>query len=508
MTKKDRSRIVRPSSRAIDAVTRRRALKGLGAAAGTAAFGSGCEEESTINAEYDLFGFGKGCKAVNGLEAFRKVDTFVVLMMENRSFDHMFGSLKAVEGREDVNGLTGDESNPDPRGGNVRVFHQTDLALGDIDHEWSACHAQHNGGANDGFVRAHVEDLMKAEKLCDDPVNPLGDGYCAGERDPMAYYTRAELPTSYQLADAYTLCDRWFCSVMGPTWPNRFYLHAATAEGRMANKRIWSLDTIWKALDEKCLSGVNFYADLPWATGAFVKLKGLARVFDKQIGIKDTFEQRAREGRLPTLSVIDPGFFIGNDDHPPADVGMGQAFINTIYKILAASPQWERMCFIVTYDEHGSFYDHVAPPKVEDEHPEFQQLGFRVPSLVIGPYVKQGYVDSTQYDHVSVISTLTARFGLRVLNDRVLATNDLSDVMDPELVDDPQPGAEIAAVTVSEARARESMERVQHHGDRELARLADRGDIPPELDHRHRNRETLDDLLELGERYGAIRVVP
>jgi phospholipase C len=191
----------------------------------------------------------------------------------------------------------------------------------------------------------------------------------------------------------------------------------------------------------------------------------------------------------------------------PADVRLGQAFISYVYRILASNPEvWAKTLFIITYDEHGSFYDHVPPPTVGDDDPNFRQLGFRVPTLVIGPTVRQGHIESTQYDHVSVISTLTRRFGLRALNQRVIDTNDLSDLIDPELIDDPQPAADTQAVEISESQAIESFERVQFHGDKELARLADKGDIPRELDHRKEGRQQLDWLLELGEQYGAIKI--
>src|SRR5690606_14400941 len=124
----------------------------------------------------------------------------------------------------------------------------------------------------------------------------------------------------------------------------------------------------------------------------------------------DTFEKDCREGTLPTVSYIDPGFIaVPNDDHPPRDVQAGQTLVAAIYKMLTMNEeQWKKTLFLITYDEHGSFYDHVAPPKVrQDAYEDFQQLGFRVPMIVVGPYVKKNYVSHAQYDHTSVISTLT-----------------------------------------------------------------------------------------------------
>jgi phospholipase C len=415
-------------------------------------------------------------------ELLRKYDKFVVLMMENRSFDHYFGHLslpKALggEGRADVDGFKNlDHANPDLNGNPIKIWTPDDMALGDIDHEWQACHDQFNGGKMDGFIRPHQRDLErlndnneKTKANCWGTKTDLHGGQekCGGLKDPMAFYTRKHTPIFHALLDNYTLCDRYFCSVMGPTWPNRFFLHAATAGGRKENKplSVWTRDTIWSTLRKRCLSATNFYGDLPWLDAAFPTLLGhldvlgpainTARIFDNQplapVGGKDgflpdfarraldhpTFQTLAREGKLPTVSIIDPAFMAApNDDHPPHDVMAGQTFVSAIYKMLSESPDWSRTLLLVTYDEHGSFYDHVAPPVVaEDEDHEFRQLGFRVPTLVVGPYVKKRFVSKTQYDHVSFASSITRRFGLKNINRRVEAANDLSDCVDRDALE-------------------------------------------------------------------------
>jgi phospholipase C len=150
--------------------------------------------------------------------------------------------------------------------------------------------------------------------------------------------------------------------------------------------------------------------------------------------------------------ILDPiltaGPTIGNDDHPPADVRDGQGFVSTIYDALAASPNWGRTLFVVTYDEHGGFYDHVAPPLTTDAHPGFEQLGFRVPSFVAGGQVRRGCVNGTVLDHVSVAATVAVRWGLAPLNDRVAATADLSSCIDPELIDNPRPPASLPKIVL------------------------------------------------------------
>src|SRR5262249_3911563 len=152
------------------------------------------------------------------------IDTFVVLCMENRSFDHYFGSLALVEGRADVDGLTGAETNRAPDGATVAVHPLETYTPADPPHDWDSAHTQWDRGANDGFVIAHAG---------------------ADQADVMGYHVRAQLPVSYALADQAALCHRWHCALLGPTWPNRFYLHAATSKGQKTNAPVTGLRTIW-----------------------------------------------------------------------------------------------------------------------------------------------------------------------------------------------------------------------------------------------------------------------
>lgn len=148
----------------------------------------------------------------------------------------------------------------------------------------------------------------------------------------------------------------------------------------------------------------------------------------------------------PTLTA---GPTIGNDDHPPADVRDGQAFIASIYDALAASPNWDRCLLVIIYDEHGGFYDHVPPPlTTEAQHPGFEQLGFRIPALIVGPQVRSGCVNGTVFDHVSVAATVAKRWGLEPLNERVAAAADLSSCIDPALIDNPRPPVSLPRVLV------------------------------------------------------------
>ncbi|MBC8074127.1 MAG: alkaline phosphatase family protein, partial [Deltaproteobacteria bacterium] len=423
------------------------------------------------------------CDAAGSLsvgELLAPVEHVIVVMMENRSFDHMFGAL-ALEGRL-VDGLTGDETNPDPDGEPVGVFLLTDpVVVVDPKHSWDGSREQWNGGANDGFVTSYVAE---------------------GAPDPsivMGYYDRTTLPVSYALADAYSICDRWFCSVMGPTWPNRFHLHLGTSGGMTTNDTPEVVPpSIFDRLTESGITNVYYNSNVPF-TLTYGKTEGVLQISD--------FFEAAAAGTLPQFSMIDPAFTdfatdpsMGTDDHPPADVTMGQAFLATVYAAIAQSPAWNRTLLVITYDEHGGFYDHVAPPTTTDDLPEFEQLGFRVPALVIGPHVRRGCTNSTTLDHVSVVSTVTRKWGLTPLNARVEATADLSSCIDPDFVDDPQPPAMLPALQVRRPKPGLTTPRGESHD--ELFAIAERHGFDPAKRHALAKR-SLDAVLEWGERLGA-----
>src|SRR6266487_98997 len=176
---------------------------------------------------------------------------------------------------------------------------------------------------------------------------------------------------------------------MGPTFPNRWYLHSGQSGGYMYNELVpttkWP--SIYDRLDAAKIPWSYYYTDLPFLATMGIPLS-------KTLSI-DQFYLDAKMGKLPPVVMADPGFSF-NDDHPPHHPLLGQQFIASIYTALATSPQWENSLMVVTYDEHGGFFDHVAPPKAADERAAngFDQLGFRVPTMVMGPYVKKGYVSS------------------------------------------------------------------------------------------------------------------
>jgi phospholipase C len=401
------------------------------------------------------------------------IDTIVVLCMENRSFDHYLGSRLLDEGRA-IDGLTGDESNPAPDGSTVPVYRMDEFATEDISHDWEPCHQQWNHGANDGFVKAHAGP---------------------NQNDPMGYHDRNQLPATYQLADAFTVCDRYFASVMGPTWPNRFFLHGASSNGLKTNTRISNFKNIWSSLETAGVSSMNYFHDVPWAVAGYQRLHGGSPI--------ENFFEQARLGTLPQYSLLDPQFFgVGaNDDHPNHDPMLGQALIASVFAALAQSPQWNRCLFVLTYDEHGGFYDHVPPPRItSDTIPDFQQLGFRVPTIIAGPRVFKSATVGATFDHVSILSTLTNRFKLPVLNTRVAQTGDLTPCIDPS-VSRVRPAPQFDPVEISVTKLADRKVLPDHHIEIAAA------NYPKQLDRRGESMDITHRVLRYGERLGAVKLV-
>jgi phospholipase C len=381
------------------------------------------------------------------------ITTYVFLMMENRSYDHAFGarSLEGLGG----DGLANAFANPDLNGTPIMPFAAPDdhnattpsVCDPDPPHGWDDAHESFAGGANTGFVVAH-------QQRHDDNTALV---------EPMKYLTRANIPISWALADQYATCDRWFCSVMGPTLPNRAYWHTGTSFGIDNNDDVIGafasvpVPTIYNRLEDAGVDWCYYFGSI-----AVVSLLGAPGPFQLDLGPNDgtgrvrrfgsarsgqgQFFEDCAAGRLPPVVYIDPAFGT-NDDHPPVHPILGQELIASIYTALARSPQWKNILFVVTYDENGGYFDHVAPPTTTDDTAVkfgvegFEQMGFRVPAMVIGPYVKQGHVSSVVYDHTSALKHLQNTFGLESLNVRIDAANDLTDCLDLDRLarNDPAP---------------------------------------------------------------------
>jgi phospholipase C len=239
----------------------------------------------------------------------------------------------------------------------------------------------------------------------------------------MGYYDGKQLPLYDFLARHFCVCDRWFCSVRGATFPNRLYAVAGRAAGSRDNASppVYHLPSFVRHLDAAGASW-RWYTHELFATIWAVDRDYLPKTFDNVRTFSspfrfDDFFSAASAGTLPDVAWIDPNFVdvggaVGsNDDHPPSDVRAGQELVLKVFNALASSPAWERTMLVITYDEHGGFFDHVDPPSADDDdpRPEFQALGPRVPALVVSSRVRAG-VSHEVFDHTSLIKTCLVRF--------------------------------------------------------------------------------------------------
>jgi phospholipase C len=338
------------------------------------------------------------------------VDTVVVVMMENRSFDHYLGWL-AADKKYVERGKSRYGKRFRINGKQVQTFPAPDGTIAqtaplltnpaetnpyrgcghpDPGHGWTQGRAQRDGGflapgsGNDAFA--------------------------------LGYYGADAMPFTSQLAREYTVFDRWHASVLGPTYPNRAYLHSGQSGTYQTNVLPtatggYDWETIWDRLGAAGVSTGYYFTDLPVLALWGGRLGNVTRPIDEYFAL-------AQAGKLPHVVFVDPAFLTGNrtDDHPLADIRAGQRFLRDVFAAFARSKQWRRGAFVLMYDEWGGFYDHVKPPVLPDNRAStddlqnFGQAGFRVPAVVASPYARRGYVDHTLYDHTSVLRFLEWRF--------------------------------------------------------------------------------------------------
>ncbi|MGB1580840.1 MAG: alkaline phosphatase family protein, partial [Nevskiales bacterium] len=335
------------------------------------------------------------------------IDHIVVLMMENRSFDHFMGWVPGA------NGVQAGLSFPDHNGEMVSTYHLAPnyqgCEFGDPAHGYTTGRTHLNGGKMDGWLQ----------------TSPTID--IEGDSFPVGYYKRSDLPFFSGVADEWTIGDNYFTGLLASTFPNRVYMHAGQTD-RLNNTLPFvegdpsELPTIWDRVLGAGLSAKYYFHDLPT-----IGLWGLKYV--DIIGRYEQFLLDASLGNLPNLSFIDPAFIgeapqgITNDDHPQADIRAGQSYMNAIYDALRSSPQWERTLLIINYDEWGGFYDHVVPPiapvsQAEAELGNDGRLGFRVPLMLIGPRARRAHVTHHQFDPNSILNFICWRWGLEPLGVR------------------------------------------------------------------------------------------
>jgi phospholipase C len=360
--------------------------------------------------------FGAGAMAADTLDSGLPtgdripIDHFVIVMQENRSFDHYFQALKE-QGQPDIDVAPPDYANnaADTRKPEKPFLLETPC-LADVPHTWDAVHAQYAGGKMNGFVRT-------ADK---DGVRTLG------------YYDKGTLNYYYAVASTFALADQYHADVPGPTWPNRMYMLAGSSFGHIDNTAPPPRDeerSIFHELEEAGLSWAIY------AEGSFFErliFPKLAEEKGHHFKTMNDFYADARAGTLPSFAWVEStiGGSKATDEHPPANVQLGQRFVANVVAAMFASPDWPRSAVIWTYDEHGGFFDHVKPPRAcapDERVPasetaksggRFDMLGFRVPFVVISPFSKPHYVSHRVYSHSSVLRLVEARFGLPALSRR------------------------------------------------------------------------------------------
>ncbi|HEX6554925.1 MAG TPA: alkaline phosphatase family protein [Ktedonobacteraceae bacterium] len=374
-----------------------------------------------------------------------RIQHVFVLMLENRSFDHLLGfsnlqGIDAVTGQPTtIEGLDpARDWNLDPHGNKVKVSSPANWAMPhDPGHEFNDVKVQLCGVKGDF---PHIDNSgFVADYATVDPANP-------GEI--MKCYAPEQVPVIIALAQEFAVCDHWFSSMPGPTWPNRLFIHAASSAGLdhspstqtmassiLINGYKFDNGTIYDRLDDEGISWTIYKGDsFPQA----LAISGMTVCLAE--GRFRDFEDFAKHVSNPNYSTsyafLEPDyhsmadFVCGNSQHPKDDVTRGEALIKNIYDAIRNSPHWESSVLIITYDEHGGFYDHVPPPqavapgdKLTDPENsrfsfDFTQLGVRVPAIIVSPLIPRGTIDHTVYDHTSALATLEEIFGVLPLTER------------------------------------------------------------------------------------------
>ncbi|XP_021912196.1 LOW QUALITY PROTEIN: non-specific phospholipase C3-like [Carica papaya] len=363
------------------------------------------------------------------------IKTVVVLIQENRSFDHMLGWFKSLN--PEIDGVDGSESNPlstsDPDSARIPFRDNSDYLDPDPGHSFEAIYEQVFGKpwspdpnpevTMEGFVQ-NAESIQQG----------------MGEKVVMNGFRPEALPVFKDLVTEFGVCDRWFSSLPSLTQPNRLFVHSATSHGAISNdtKKLiegFPQKTVFESMEESGFSFGIYYQSFP--NVLFYRSMRKLKYIDNFHHYDLSFKRHCREGKLPNYTVIEPRYFNmlsakANDDHPKNNVMEGQKLVKEIYEALRSSPQWNEILFLVIYDEHGGYYDHVPTPVDGVPNPDdligpepsnfkFDRLGVRVPVLLISPWIDPGTVvhgppgpeQMSQFEHSSIPATLKKIFNLK-----------------------------------------------------------------------------------------------
>jgi phospholipase C len=327
-----------------------------------------------------------------------KIKNVVIVLQENHTFDNYFGIYPGSDG------IIGKEiCLPETKGSSspcVSPFHETSLTPVDMNHNWKSAHADYNGGKMGGFV------------------------YSEGSKETMAYYERADIQRYYKAADNYTLCDKYFTSVMSESAPNHLFLVAGTSGGIIDDNVPATLNfpPIFQQLDQKAISW-KVYGFTKWYESFdYIRMNPTKKV--SNFASSHSFSSDLKNGDLAQVSWIVGA--PGGDEHPPANIQAGENSVaDDIVNGIGASEYWNSVAVFVTWDDYGGFYDHVVPPQVD----QFG-YGFRVPCLIISPYSRVGFLDNVVNDHTSILRFVEDNWALSPLSSRDSNANNLLEAFD------------------------------------------------------------------------------
>jgi len=388
-----------------------------------------------------------------------KIDHFVVLMLENRSFDHMLGFLYADQKNKSplghpFEGLTGKESNPSAKGKKVKVFK--------IDADDENAYFMPGADPGEGYFNTN-EQLFSDHIVSKSPGKSTNQGFVKNfaytlkwekklkwsilpgtkPENIMGMFTPDMLPVLSGLAKGYAVCDHWFCSAPTETLPNRAFAVMGTSQGRLKDSphAPYTAPTIFNSLEKANFSwSIYGYDAPPLSKGSYTDITNKS---EDHFGEFKDFKQAAKNGTLANYVFLEPSWGKGgNSQHPNYDVAKGESLIKETYDTLRNSKLWSKTMLIITYDEHGGCYDHVSPPKNATPPDNsagqygfnFTRFGVRVPTVLISPLIEAGTVyrapkGSMALDHTSILKTLEKRFKLQPLTKRDAAAPDFADVL-------------------------------------------------------------------------------
>jgi phospholipase C len=365
-----------------------------------------------------------------GTPSMEEIEHVVVVMMENHSFDNLLGMVPhQVTGRAAVDGLTvarGRVTNVNRTAGGRKVYAQRADSPCQLDGEpmqtWNASHQAWDNGRNDGFVRAS---------------GPIA----------MRYWDRRDLPFTYSLAEHFPIGERYFCSVLEQTYPNRRFLFCGTASGLTATDGLTTTTpaangTIFERLEQHGIDWVNYYEDAP---SQLIVPGAATGAPPAAFRLMDRFYEDAAAGRLAPFQFIDPNYDTTSEENPQ-DIQLGERFLARIVHALVHSPAWRRTALFITYDEHGGYYDHVPPPRAirpDSINPlpdplqkaplvpgTYDRYGFRVPLIVVSPWARAGYRSRVVQDHTSITAFVERKWNLPAMTYRDANAHPMTDYFD------------------------------------------------------------------------------